>query len=85
MSVLRCVGGRTAEHAPFTSVSRAMSPGMGAAMFGRDCVSLAVLHWAASRFLAYFSGCVARETGSHDQPTVQSNFLFSVIGRETCD
>ena len=52
VSVLRCVGGRTAEHAPFTSVSRAMSPGMGAAMFGRDCVSLAVLHWAASRFLA---------------------------------
>ena len=51
VSVLRFVVCRTAERAPFTGVSRSVSRCMGAAMFYRDCASLAVLHWVASRFL----------------------------------
>ena len=76
---------------PFTSFSRAVCRCVGAAMFGYGRLSLAVLQWVGSRFLAWLfcpRTIQDHKTGNETRSThrsTQGNFLlFNVMDQETC-
>ena len=77
---------------PFTRFSRAVCRCVGAAMFGYGRLSLAVLQWVVSRFLAWLFYLRIIKPGMRlVQPIVQLKtiflflFLFNVMDQETCE
>ena len=63
--------------------SPAVSPKMGAAMFSRAWMSLAMLYWVVSRFL---DSLFERKYTPYNQnrTIIEGNWLFKVVGQETC-
>ena len=85
MSVNWCVQMHGSIFRVFTTSSRAVFRRMGSAMFRLGWLSLAVLYWVVSHFLANcFNGSNAHTTGELAHTCAQGNCLFKVIGQKTC-